>query len=354
VAAALAEQFARTGSEHSVRAAAFILAACMPLLGRRSRPAAATCVTAVVIVAAPDIGGHFPPAIVEVVLPPVLAYSCGAHARARQGLGATVALTAAIQVHVGFSEFPNVEIAIATLPPWWVGLEVRRRRELVRELETRTRELEAEEETFIELSVQRERARIARDLHDIVSHHLSLMAIQAGAGRLAKPWQPDVAGARFATIREAGVQALTETDRLVTMLQPGGSSAPRLAALLERARRTGAQVHVRSPEPELPPDVEAIAYRVVQEALTNAMKHAPGAAIDIDLALDGAELAITVRNEGVAEPSTLAVTGSGLGLSGMRERLAALGGSLDAASEPDGAFRLCARLPLERPVGIAS
>jgi signal transduction histidine kinase len=345
---ALAEQLVRADSEHSLRAGALIVVVCIPLLARRTHPALATCVVAAVIVAVPDMSGTFPPSIIEALFPPLLAYSCGAHASTRRGLGAVALLVAAIQVHVGFSEFPNVEIAVAALPPWWVGRELRLRRELVTELAARTRELEAEEEAFIELSVQRERARIARDLHDIVSHHLSLMVIQAGAGRMSEPWQGDVAAERFRTIRDAGAQALVEADRLLAMLQADGPVAPRLAALLERAEASGARVDVMPPEPELPPEVEALAYRVVQEALTNAMKHAPGAAVDIRIALDDAGLHVGVRNEPAPKPSPIAATGSGLGLAGMRERLAALGGGVDAAPETGGGFRVSAWVPLER------
>jgi signal transduction histidine kinase len=348
LAAALAEQLTRPDTEHSLRAAVWIVAAWSPVLIRRTRPVAGTLAAAAVIVAAPATGGDFPPATLEVLLPLILSYSCGAHAPARAGLAATMALAVAIQIQVGFAHAPNLEIAIAALPPWWGGLQVRRRRGLVRELEVRTHELEAEEEAYIRLSVERERARIARDLHDIVSHHLALMVIQAGAGRLAEPWEADVAAARFATIRDAGAQALAEADRLVTMLQPDRTAAPRLAPLLERARATGARVVVTPPDPAMPPEIEAIAYRVVQEALTNAMKHSPGAAIDIHVRLDDGELAITARNDSVAEASAIAHTGSGLGLAGMRERLAALGGSLDAGAEADGGFRICARLPLDR------
>jgi signal transduction histidine kinase len=351
---ALAEQFLRADSEHPLLAGALIVAVCVPLLARRTHPALATCVAAAVIVAAPDMSGDFPPSTIEVLLPPLLAYSCGAHARTWRGLGAVAVLIAAIQVHVGFSEFPNVEIAIATLPPWWVGRELRLRRGLVAELAGRTRELEAEEEAFIELSVQRERARIARDLHDIVSHHLSLMVIQAGAGRLSEPWQGDVAAERFATIRDAGVQALVEADRLLAMLHADGPAAPRLAALLERAEASGARVEVMPSAPELPPEVEAIAYRVVQEALTNAMKHAPGAAVDIRIALDDSGLHIGVRNDPAPKPSPIAATGSGLGLAGMRERLAALGGGVDAAPETGGGFRVSAWVPLERGAAMAA
>lgn len=343
VCAGLIELLARDDTDHSAFVVAIGTAIGATILVRRTHAVAATCVAAVLIALLPGDGA---PATFEFLLPIVLSYACGAHAPIRPGLLATVALTAAIQVHVGFSEFPNLEIAIGTLPPWWGGVEVRRRRQVVSELAARTRELEAEEEAFVRLSVQRERARIARDLHDIVSHHLAVMVIQAGAGRLAEPWQADVAAERFAAIRHSGDNALTETDRLVTMLQGEGSSAPRLAQLLERAATSGARVVVTPPEPALEPEIEAIAYRIAQEALTNAMKHAPGARLDVRVALADGRLTITVRNGAVAEPSPIAHTGSGLGLAGMRERLAALDGSLTAGPEADGGFRVCATLPL--------
>jgi signal transduction histidine kinase len=302
---------------------------------------------AVVMLSVFGVGDDFPPTAIAAVLTLLLCYWCGAHAPTGPGLAAVVALAVAIQIHVGFADAPNAEIAIATLPPWWGGLEVRRRRELVAELANRTRELEAEEESFVALSVQRERARIARDLHDIVSHHLAVMVIQAGAGRLAEPWQADAAAARFETIRDAGVQALGEAERLVTLLHAGGAGAPRLTPLLERARATGARVVVMPPDLALALDVEATAHRIVQEALTNAMKHAPGAAVQVDVELTDTNLVITVGNEGVAERSPIAQTGSGLGLAGMRERLAALGGSIEAGPLADGGFRLRARLPVE-------
>jgi signal transduction histidine kinase len=205
----------------------------------------------------------------------------------------------------------------------------------------------AEEEAFVELSVRRERARIARDLHDIVSHHLAVMVIQAGAGRLAEPWQAPVATERFATIRNAGIEAFAEMERLVMMLQAEKSRAPQLAHLLSRARATGARVVVAPPNLALSAQTEAIAYRVVQEALTNAMKHAPGAAVDLRLALRDDELVITIHNDNSPEISAIAQTGSGLGLAGMRERLAAAGGSLAAAPDGQGGFRLCAQLPVD-------
>ena len=199
VGVALAEELVRPDADRSPRAIGWILALSCPLLLRQSRPVLATCVTAALIVALPDLTA-FPPGVFALVLPVVLSYSCGAHAEPLPGLAATLALSAAIQVHMGFADAPNLEILIGTLPPWWGGCEVRRRRLLVRQLADRTRELEAEEEAFVRLSVQRERARIARDLHDIVSHHLALMVVQAGAGRLADPWHEDNAAGHFATI----------------------------------------------------------------------------------------------------------------------------------------------------------
>jgi len=265
----------------------------------------------------------------------------------RPGLVATLLLAAAFQIQLGFVDAPNLEIAIATLPPWWGGLEVRRRRQLVRELARQTRKLEAEEEAFVRLSVERERARIARDLHDIVSHQLALIVIQAGAGRIAQPWQTDVAADRFATIHDAGIEALAETDHLVALLQADPSDRPHLAPLLDRARTIGARVVVAPPDLALRPQLEAIAHHITREALTNAMKHAPGAPLNIQLTLDDRALTITVHNGPVAASTPIADTGSQLGLHGIRERLAPLGGSLDAGPDGDGGFRLCATLPVD-------
>jgi signal transduction histidine kinase len=343
-AAAAIEQLVRPGTEHWLWAVAAVIAFCATILLRRDHPLIATYAASAVLMAVSLIDDISPAAIVFLV-PPILAYSCGAHAPPRQGLLAIMALAVALQVEMGFADAPNLEIAVQTLPLWWAGVEVRRRRRLVNELARRTRELAAEEEAFVQLSVRRERARIARDLHDIVSHHLAVMVIQAGAGRLAKPWQAAVASERFATIRDAGVQALAETDRLVAVLQADEAGAPRLAQLLQRTRATGAQVIVSPADPALPLEIEAIAYRVVQEALTNAMKHAPGAAVEVHLGLRDGELTILVRNGTAAETSAIAHTGSGLGLAGMRERIEALGGSLAAGPDADGSFRLRARLP---------
>jgi signal transduction histidine kinase len=281
----------------------------------------------------------------------ILAYSCGAHAPFRRGLAAVASLVAAMQVSVGFAEFPNVEILFLTLAPWWVGWEVGRRRRLVSALDERTRELEAEQEAFVRLSVRRERARIARELHDIVAHHLAVIVVQAGAGRMAAAESDTPASERLASIRQSGDQALAEMSRLVDIIHAdSGASrdgADRLRALVEDAKAAGLEVDL-TPLPgevRLPAQIEDDALRIVQEGLTNAMKHAPGARVSIRLALTGDSLEIEVRDRGGGTASSLAQTGAGLGLSGMRERIESLGGSIEAGPCPEGGWRVDARLP---------
>jgi signal transduction histidine kinase len=333
-------------------AAVLVALSCLTLVVRRSHPvlAVAVAVAALLGVAGTDLKGDFPPVGAAPVMF-ILAYSCGAHAPFRRGLAVVVGLIAAMQVSVGFSEFPNVEILFVTIPPWWVGWEVGRRRRLVSALDERTRELEAEEETFIGLSVRRERARIARELHDIVAHHLAVIVVQAGAGRMAVTADGTAPAERFASIRESGEQALAEMSRLVDIIHAdsgaGRDGADRLRALVEDANAAGLEVDVTPPPGvvRLPSEIEDDALRVVQEGLTNAMKHAPRARVSVRLILSDDSLEIEVRDRGGGTASGLARTGAGLGLTGMRERIESLGGSLEAGPCPEGGWRIDARLP---------
>jgi len=347
VAATVGGQIARSHADQSPLMVAWVAAVASTVFARRSHPAAGAWVAAVLLAAVPQ---STQATGLEALLPILLGYACGAHAETRPGLIASLALVAGLQIHVGFSEFPNAEIALGILPPWWVGREVRRRRQIVDQLATRTRELEHEEEAFVRLTVQRERARIARDLHDIVSHHLAVIVIHAGAGRLAEPGDPQTAAQRFATIRNAGAEALVETDRLTSILHAKQPARPRLADLLSRASDDGARVSVSPPKLDLPDEIDVVAYHVVQEALTNAMKHAPGAAVAIAITVRDGKLSIDVCNDAGTGPSTIARTGSSIGLAGMRERLTELDGELTAGTEPDGGFRLRAQLAIGTPI----
>jgi signal transduction histidine kinase len=275
-----------------------------------------------------------------------ISYACGAYGSRWTG-AVSVAILLVALVIPGDTPVPFV---LATVGPWAAGYIVRSRQELVGALGVRTRELEAEQDAFARLAVRRERARIAHELHDIVAHHLAVMVIHAGAGRIASP-EHGADGERLDSIRQAGDQALAEMTRLVAMLQSdaqeGLPESGRLRLLLDQARATGLDLRATPlpPEVRLPAEVEEGAYRLVQEGLTNAMKHAPGSTVDLRLSVRAGALEIELRNSGARAPSELARTGSGLGLAGMRERIETLGGRLDAGPINGGGWRVHARVP---------
>jgi signal transduction histidine kinase len=282
------------------------------------------------------------PAVLLIVVCGV-SYACGAYASLRDGTLALAFLFAALVVHGGSA----VPFVLVTLGPWLAGRIVSSRQRLVFALAERTRELEAEQDAFARLAVRRERARIARDLHDIVAHHLAAMVVQAGAGRLGAPG----AGERLANIRQAGEQAMAEMTRLVSLLESDGSEPPpvdrSLQLLVDQAQATGLDLRctLLARDVRLPADVQDGVYRFVQEGLTNAMKHAPGCTVDLRLVVRADALDVELRDSGARSASTLADTGAGLGLAGMRERIEALGGDLEAGPLEGGGWRLHARVP---------
>jgi signal transduction histidine kinase len=354
IGVSLVQLYAAPGMTNSLRAPIAVVLIGAAVAFRRSHPLAAAGVQAAVFLATPNFDDHFLPEV-GAIAPSLVAYSCGAHAANRSGLAAVLALAVCMQIGMQFTEFPNFEVYFGTLGPWWVGTQVRRRRRLVSELRERTAQLEAEQDAFARLSVRRERARIARELHDIVAHHLAVIVVQAGAGRMAPPTHVDRNAERLASIRESGGHALEEMARLVDLLDTGGGGESRafgkLSVLLDEAAAGGVPVRF-IPMPAgvaLPPELEDAAYRVVQEGLTNAIKHAPGAPVLVRLTAPGDELEIEVRNERADTRSVLAATGSGLGLAGMRERVESLGGSLDAGPAAGGGWCLTARLPTAVP-----
>jgi signal transduction histidine kinase len=197
--------------------------------------------------------------------------------------------------------------------------------------------------------VERERARIARELHDIVAHHLAVIVVQAGAGRVATAEGAEAAE-RFARIRSSGEQALADMERLVGLLDPEHETSegrPSIEVLVDQAQAAGLRMTTSPLPPDLAlsPEVEQVAYRIVQEGLTNAIKHAPGSEMTLRVAARGGELEIELWNAGGQGSSSLAHAGSGLGLRGLRERVAELGGSLEAGPR-GGGWRLAAAIPL--------
>jgi signal transduction histidine kinase len=205
-------------------------------------------------------------------------------------------------------------------------------------------------------AVLEERARIARELHDVVAHHMSLIAVQAETAPYRLSDLPESARAEFGSLSNAAREALTEMRRLLGVLrhdQPAGlAPQPQLSdlpALVEATRQAGVSVELSAPPAlgQVPSGVALCAYRIVQESLSNASQHAPGAAVTVSVGRDAGAVLLRVANGpgGPADPSRNE-HGPGHGLTGMRERVALLGGSLSAGPAPDGGFVVSAVLPL--------
>jgi signal transduction histidine kinase len=204
-------------------------------------------------------------------------------------------------------------------------------------------------------AVLEERARIARELHDAVAHHVSMMVVQAESARVGTPGLPLAGQESLAAIRETGRQALAELRRLVGMLraEPGEPAATRqpqpgldrLDELVAAARTAGNDVRLRwEGEPfVVPAGVDMNAYRIVQEALTNVRRHAPGAAVEVLVRYAGGAVHVAVRDHG---PGPQSLNLDGHGLLGMRERATMIGGSLHAGTAPGGGFLVTADLPI--------
>jgi signal transduction histidine kinase len=241
--------------------------------------------------------------------------------------------------------------------PWFAGRALRERRERADELQALAAQLSAEREHSAHLAVLDERNRIAREMHDVVAHSVSLMVVQAGAARRMIESEPDRSRAALLAAEDAGRQALAELRRVLGLLR--GSPDPvelepqpglaQLEPLVERARASGldVEVSVRGCPRELPAGVDLAVYRVVQEALTNTLKHAGAARalVDLDWSDDSLALAVVDDGAGAAVPAQR----SGHGLLGMRERVAAYGGEVEAGPEQPGGFAVRARIPLESP-----
>jgi signal transduction histidine kinase len=340
----LVELFVRSDLSHSAFAPLGVILFCAPVAIRRRHPVAAACAQAAVVLATP--GFDVPGSTVVPVM--VLSYSCAAHALLRAAVLGTGVLFVAVALVAG----PDVLVPVifGVWGSFWLGRQVRLRRQLVSDLIERNGELEAQEDAFTHLSVSRERARIARELHDIVAHHLAVIVVQAGAGRLAAPGPAEQRAQRFATIRQSGGQALADMARLLDILQADDREhgLGRLRRMLTQAQAGGLDLRVVSQpsDLQLPDDVEDSAYSVLQEGLTNAMKHAPGAEVHVRLTVNDGHLEIDVVDHGGSGSSSLATSGSGLGLIGMRERVELLGGCLTAGPQAGGGWSLHVQLPL--------
>jgi signal transduction histidine kinase len=245
-----------------------------------------------------------------------------------------------------------------TAGAWMLGDNLHTRRAYLHELEAKAVRLEREREEEARRAVALEQARIARELHDVISHNVSVMVVQAAAGVDVFDAQPSRARAALVSIEATGREALSELRRLLGVIRtddhddPGASLAPQpgleqLTGLLDQVRGAGLAVRltIEGPRPPVPPGVDLAAYRIVQEALTNTLKHADASEAGVSVRYSAAELAVDVRDDGGGRAAT-GLSGGRRGLTGMRERAALYDGELVAGPRSEGGFVVSARVPL--------
>jgi len=320
-------------------------------------PVLAVVVAATAIVGLSYRSGWWPFAAI------VALYGVAAHCPRRTslvaGAAALVVLAAPICYQVDWSPLGWNDLALVAghfaplVAAWLLGAYVRTRREYLRAVEERAAQLEREQEANARRAAAEEQARIAREVHDVVAHNLSVIIVQATAADAV--FASDPADAQRA-VRTIGVTARRALDELRHVLGAGDRQAmlaPQptlggLEALLEQVRAAGLEVELEivGEQPELPPALELSAYRIVQEALTNTLRHAGAEHATVTLRFDPEAVIVDVIDNGSAPQSVSG--GNGRGLIGMRERVTTFGGQLEAGPDNGGGFRVRARLPVAR------
>ncbi|QMU73436.1 sensor histidine kinase [Streptacidiphilus sp. P02-A3a] len=301
----------------------------------------------------------------------IAAYSAAAYSPYRIPRLATLLLTALLFSVFGDSgsySVPSAYVPFLLLVPIVVAADgIRTWKHRADQDRARLSALEQRQVAAMRRAVAQERARIARELHDVVTHNVSVMVIQAGAARTVMAVAPDQAAEALLAVEAGGRAALVELRQVMGLLTmdaeeaEGAEAEPatavelapqpgldRLAALVERVRRSGVPVRltvVGTPRP-VPSGVELAGYRVVQEALTNMVKHAVGAEATVTVEYRADRLRVEVVDTG-GRPGPSAASGGGRGLIGLRERIAVYGGTLHSGPRPTGGYRVRALIPLE-------
>jgi signal transduction histidine kinase len=345
-----------------------------PLAFRRTYPITAFCV---ILAALFGTNGHTTAVTVAAVI--IAAYSAAAYSPYRRAALLSVLAGGVIVTAAYPNTTPPVPerytALLILLPTVAVGVAIRVWRGRAGESAERLRVAEAEHEAQTRRAVALERARIASEMHDVVTHNVSVMVIQAGAARRVLDSSPGDAREALLAVEASGRTAMTELRYLLGLLAPSGEDhwdageAPaadltltpqpgvaRIPALVSRLQAAGMPVELSvelsvelaaeipgGTPPDLPPGVDLVAFRVVQEGLTNVMKHAGQARTTVRLDYGPRDLLITVSDDG--RPAAGSGSG-GRGLIGLRERIAVYGGELDAGPRPGGGWRLAARIPL--------
>jgi signal transduction histidine kinase len=360
-----------SGSQHPWVDLAWFVPFCAALAWLRTRTLAATAVILAATVGMTFTGDNivdFTTAFIAVMLVSFAAGFALELGRAVACLMAIIAVVVLVNVagagdNVGDYLFPP-----AIFATWWtLGRFLRARDKLTRELRTRTERLERERDELARAASDEERARVARELHDVVAHSMSVMVVQAGAARRVLDRSPEQSIAALRTVELTGRETLEELRWLLGVLRPSGQQAelqpsPRLDdidALVTRARSVGLKVDLRitGERPELPATTDLTIYRIVQEALTNSLKHAGDTHASVEVRCTPDNVVIDVRDTGAANGRSSVTSRAagrdgaggdeGFGLIGMRERVELLGGEFDAGPAHGGGFRVYARIPLE-------
>src|SRR5262245_51466778 len=339
----------------------FAFAAALSLAVRRVYPLA---VFAIVVVVTAFFGwvysGYWPFAAL------LAFYSLAAHSPRRRAVVAGVAgfvflaLSIAHDIEWQPVTWSKVALFAGRLAPlvaaWVLGDNMRTRREYLRALEDRAAQLEREQQANARRAAAEEQARIAREVHDVVAHNLSVIIVQATAADAVFTSDPDDAHRAVRTIGTTARQALDELRRVLGVVRTGEERSPdfppqpslaRMDALLDQVRAAGLAVELeRTGEPrELPSALELSVYRIVQEALTNTLRHGDAKHATVTLGYDADAVSVEIVDDGTSS-TVNGDAGGGQGLIGMRERAAAFGGRVEAGRSTAGGFRVAARLPL--------
>jgi signal transduction histidine kinase len=339
---------------------ALVLLHTLPLAARRRFPLAVLATSVVSGLAFAALG--LPPEILGVAIL-VAVYSVAAYGSrwvALAGLAVAEAGLAAVQLTPGRTGVQTLVVNMGVVAATWLlGQFAHNYRAYAARLEERTAELERAREELARRAVVEERLRLARELHDVVAHAMSVIAVQSGVGAHVANTQPKEARRSLAAIEATSRATLEELRRLLEVLrqedEPQGALAPvpglaNLDSLLAEVSKAGLAVRlqVNGTRPPVPAGVDLSAYRIVQEALTNVVKHAGPARAQVVVGYRDQDVTVEVIDDGRGAVTSASDgrVGSGHGLIGMRERVQAFGGDLQIGPRPGGGFRVAARLPL--------
>lgn len=346
----------------ALASSAAVVLAVAALCARRVLPSAMPVAVAAIAVLAPLAGAATMELTAWIVLQALAFFAAGRHtprSRAAWGLGSALASVALLAADAFLRDDLTADAAFAVglLGAWAVGFVLREALSRARVLAAEAESARLEQELEAERAAAAERRRIARELHDILANSLSVMIVQASLAADLIESDPETASEAVAQVERAGRSALGEIGRLLVLVRDGADdpgTQPQygvadVPALTEEYARAGISVQLDMDHlVGLPLGVDLSTYRIVQEGLTNALKHAPGSPVRVRLARCGSEIAIEVRNGPAAASGTVTSVPSGHGLVGLLERVTLFGGSLEARPVQDGGFVLTATIPLAR------